>query len=422
MNRFHYAWVICAGTALLMLCNMGFAYNLFTYYFPFLVAEGISHSQISDLFAIRSMFALVGTFFVRQFVKKFRLRLGSALSVLCLTASSLLFAFGRTYSAYAAAALFAGLSYCFGTTIMTSYLIKNWFQKRRGLALGLASASSGIVPIVFPSVVNHFVAHFGLHETFLIEAGFTCVLAGIVYIIVRDTPEELGMTPYGTDVESVKNRKEEVAYGGYHDKGTEALLVAAMFLIGCSGAVFCGHMSVVITSSGYSADVAALAFSVYGVLLLISKFVFGHCADSWGTLPASLVFGFPVIVSYFLPLFMDGVSELPCYIMMALFGIGSSMMVVGPTLWAYDFSTARQYEAAMQRYMIFFEIGGVIASAIPGRIYDLTGEYASSFFGGGVLILISVGLLILSYHRRSVAQRNLPQSKGMNPCKDRGRP
>ena len=81
MKKPHYAWLVCAGCALLLFCTSGLTVNAFTIYQPFLLRQGnLTNAQSSMLITIRNLFSFLGMLLTAWYYRKLTLRTGMLLS------------------------------------------------------------------------------------------------------------------------------------------------------------------------------------------------------------------------------------------------------------------------------------------------------------------------------------------------------
>ena len=395
MKRFHYAWVICGACTLLMICNMGLCSNILTVYLPFVEDNGISGSQGSAILSIRCLFSFLSVFFVSYYYKRISLRVGVGIATVLGALAALLFSVSTSAAMYFAAAAVAGIAYGLGSTIPMSLLITNWFESRRGLAMGICSAGSGMATVFFSPVLTALAKHVSLRAAFLFQALFMLLAAALLYVLLRETPARMGLRPYGSD----SSCETTVRHTGSSDLTVAGwlLMIPSILVVGGTGQASCGHLSILTTTSGYSAETAAAGASLFGLTLVLSKFLFGGIADRIGTKKTSVLFFGIFAAGCLMALLLDGRSLLLSYLLSGVLGFGSPIFAVGVPLWASELSTAGSYERTLKWFQILYAAGGIVFSAIPGMIGDRTGEYVSSFVLFAVVALISLALLLLTY-------------------------
>ena len=396
--KLHYAWVVCLCGLWMFVCNMGLCSNILSVYLPFIEAGGISHSMGSAILTVRCLFSFGATFLVELYYRKLSLRRGVLLASLTGVLSALIYAIGGSAPVYYAGAALGGICYGLGCIYPVSLLLTRWFNAHRGLAIGISSAGSGVAIMVFSPVVSALVLRYSLRATFLIQAGFMLISALLVFLFLRDDPAQKGLAPYGEGQgAAAKNRVQEGPAA--LPRGVLWMLALMMLLIGGAGQAFAGHVSVLARSCGYTVQVAATMVSLKGLILVGSKFLSGGMADRFGPKRCTTLLIIIFILGCVAIQGMDGVSLFWCFAPMVLMGFGASVYNVGPPLWAGDLSNRAGYPRLLKWLQIFYNLGGILFSAVPGIIADHTGEYKSSYVLIAGMMLMSLLILLWSYRR-----------------------
>ncbi|MEZ6047080.1 MAG: MFS transporter [Planctomycetaceae bacterium] len=102
---------------------------------------------------------------------------------------------------------FIGLLLCFaairslgqGTlTLISTWMVSEWFAKRRGIATGLISVGGTLSVLIFPQINRYVIANFNW-PTGWIVCGALVVISLVVpsLFLVRNRPEDLGLFPDG---------------------------------------------------------------------------------------------------------------------------------------------------------------------------------------------------------------------------------
>ena len=395
----HYAWVICLCGLWMFVCNMGLCSNILSVYLPFIEAGGISHSMGSAILTVRCVFSFAVTFLVGLYYRQLSLRWGIFIACLLGAVSAAVYAIGGSAFVYYVAAALGGVCYGLGSVYPVSLLVNRWFHVHRGLAVGISSAGSGVCIMIFSPLVSALVLRYSLRTTFLLQAGFMLVSAVCVFLLLRDDPAQKGLTPYGEGEAgaAAKARAQE----GPHELPQSVLWMLAlmMLLTGGAGQAFAGHVSVLARSCGYTIQVAAAMVSLKGMVLVCSKFLSGGMADKFGPKRCTSLLIVIFILSCIMIQGMDGVSLFWCYASMVLMGFGASVYNVGPPLWAGDLSDKAGYPKLLKWLQIFYNLGGILFSAVPGIIADHTGEYKSSYLLIAAMMAAALVILRWAYWR-----------------------
>ena len=398
MQRRHYAWVICLCGLWLFVTNMGLCSNILSVYLPFIEDSGLSDSMGSAILSIRCLFSFAVTFLVELYYRKLSLRRGIFIASLIAAASAAVYSVGGSAFVYYIGAALGGIAYGLGAIYPVSLLLTRWFHTHRGLALGISSAGSGVAAMAFSPLVSALVLRYSLRATFLLQAGFVLLSAVVVFLLLRDDPAEKGLKPYGEgegDGNKVRKQEGPAALPG----SVVWMLALMMLLVGGAGQAFSGHLSVLTKSCGYSARTAAAVVSLQGMVLVCSKLLSGGMADRFGPKRCTSLLMAVFILGCALVQLMNGVSLLWCFLPVCLMGFGASVYNVGPPLWAGDLSDRAGYPKLLRWLQLFYNLGGILFSAVPGIIADHTGEYKSSYILIAAMILVSLLILRWAYWR-----------------------
>ena len=98
-------------------------------------------------------------------------------------------------------------------TIPVTVLITNWFEKNRGLMISVAMMGISIGGTVLSPAISWTISRWGWRNAyFILGAVSLIVLVPIGLFVVKRTPEEAGLLPYGHGSETeVKEKKTKTA-------------------------------------------------------------------------------------------------------------------------------------------------------------------------------------------------------------------
>ena len=199
-RRVHYSWVILAVTFLTMLVMAGAVGAPGVFIRPLQAEFGWDTAEISSALAIRfALFGLVGPF-AAAFMNHFGVR-KVVLTALTLVASGMVLSLFMTQ--FWQLVVLWGVVVGFGTgltaMVLGATVATRWFSARRGLAMGLLSASSATGQLVFMPLLANMTEHFGW------RTALTCICAAIfiagvaVLALMRNRPADLQLPLYGDE-------------------------------------------------------------------------------------------------------------------------------------------------------------------------------------------------------------------------------
>ena len=242
MKNIHRAWAVCLGCTLALLVCGGLCINAF------------SVTQTSMITTACSVTFLLCMFVVNTYYDKLGYRAGLTLAVLLGVGSFVLFAEARTIPGY----YLAGVSYGLGAMLPASILMLRWFLSRRGTAIGICAAGTGISAVVFSPILSALIELFSLRVCFYFEALVSLLAAGLVFLLIRESPEACGLAPYGTREEASSSEKQKLSI--HPSRLRWAMLYLGVILIGSIASPGFAHMMILFTSSGFSGAQAAFSF------------------------------------------------------------------------------------------------------------------------------------------------------------------
>ena len=378
MHKPHYAWFICLGAALSLCVVMGLGVNIFTIYQPEIIAlNGFTNAQGSWITTTRSLFILGTLLVVNQLCAKLGLRLVMTLGMLMVGLSCFSFGMSTTFPMYCFSAALTGVGYCMGGMVPLSLIISNWFDSRRGLALGLASAGSGVVTIFAPAIITRLIQDFSLKTAFFCEGAFILFMAATAWLLLRSVPADKGLSPYQIPGDCAP--AAPVHSGQGHGKLPIILLLAASFLLGGPLGPAFSHLTVLFTTEGYDAMVVAGLISYMGLAISVSKIICGQMYDRLGgRLSNTWILG-GYLAGHLLCCLAFTQSTALAYLAITVFAFGISVSAVSPAVWAKDLAAPANYAKIVRAITTAYTAGMLVMGPIPGILADRFGSYIPAY-------------------------------------------
>ena len=405
MNRPHYAWAVCLGGCLSLFTVVGLGINIYSVYQPYIIEfNQFTNAQGSLITTVRSLFSLAAMLTVNQLCARFGLRQVMTLGMAMMTLSCLCFGLADRFVLYCAGSALSGLGYCYGGMVPLSLVIGHWFRDRRGLALGLASAGSGLSTVIASPAVTSIIEGHGLAAAFFAESAVIFVLTLLVWTLVRSSPEDMGMSPYHLGGEAADLPPARKAPAGLRRGDILALLFAG-FLIGAPAGPGFSHLTVLYTSSGYDSMAVAGFLSVFGLMICVGKIVCGQIFDAiGGWLGNFYIFGV-LLAAFGLSFLAPLGGEILPYAAMTLFGLGLPISSVPFAVWAQDLAGDEGYATTLRSLTVAFALGMLVFGPVPGMLADRLGSYVPAYMLFALLTLVAMGILQFIYRRLGVGRK-----------------
>jgi MFS family permease len=203
-RQVHYGWVVVAVTFLTMLVTAGTVGAPGVLIVPLEHEFGWENAQISAALAIRlGLFGLMGPF-AAAFMNRYGVRRIVMLAMFII-AGGLILSLGmtRVWQLVLLWGFVLGIGTGLTAAVLGATVATRWFSKRRGLVLGMLTASTATGQLVFMPLLASVTARFGWRSA----VGIICcgLLVAIValFALMRNRPSDLGLLPYGDTPESV---------------------------------------------------------------------------------------------------------------------------------------------------------------------------------------------------------------------------
>jgi len=194
----HYGWVVIAVTFLAMLVNAGAIGAPGVLIMPLEREFGWDNAQISSALAVR--FLLFGLFgpFAAAFMNRFGVR-RVMICAAALIAGGLIasLAMTRVWELVLLWGVVVGVGSGLTAVVLAATVATRWFTARRGLVVGLLTASSATGQLVFLPLMAELTERCGWRVALIFVCGLLVLAALLALALMRDRPSDVGLPPYG---------------------------------------------------------------------------------------------------------------------------------------------------------------------------------------------------------------------------------
>ncbi|MFC1964658.1 nitrate/nitrite transporter [Chloroflexota bacterium] len=393
VKRVHYGWVIVIGV---FFCAMGLGASryLYSYVLPTMEVElNLPHEPMGNIasahfLAYAVMAAVFGIVVDRIGPRK-------CMSIGLVTLSIGLAGMGSMSS------LVVGLiSYLIcGAGAAALYvsmvpLISAWFGgKRRGTALGITLAGTGILIVAVGLVVPNALVTYSWRWVWWSGSALVLIIAAISWFLLLDSPAEKGLAAIGANGEKQLPSREKVAGQAAGQKKAKVTikdimkrgavwnLAAVWFGYGGAYVIFITFAVAYLQEKGWGIGAAAGSFATFGVLNIPGPLIWGIIADRF-TKKYLLVIAL-ILQGLGIFLLWTG-ATVGGYLGAALVGFGNIAMPVLLGSAAAEYFETEIIGTTIGFIVLFFGISSVVAPTLGGILADSTGTLSPA-------ILLSLG-------------------------------
>ena len=275
-------------------------------------------------------------------------------------------------------------------------VVSHWFDRRRGLGLGLMMFGLGFGAMLMPSLAQRLITMFGWRMAYgVVGSGILLISAPIVAALLKDSPEKMGLLPDGVArARSVTAREDDDLGLTRHDawhSPTFWLMVSAFFLVGASVHACVLHTAAILTDRGSTAQAAALASSLVGVALMVGRVGSGYLLDRFfGPRIAAFFFGG---VSIGIALLWIGHSRELGFAGAFLVGLGMGAEVDIIAYLTSRYFGLRAFGEIYGYAFGAFALAGGVGTFLMGAGFDLTASYRTPLAGFFTATLVAIVLM-----------------------------
>lgn len=397
-SKIFYGWWVVIGSAI-MLAVLGPAAVAVAniYQAPVVTEFGITNSQ----FALSNSIVLgVGIFlspFVSQQLTSGNFKRFYIISLLISASAYIGYGFTTNIYVFYILSLFVGYGFLSTTIIPASILINNWFVHKRGLALSLALTGLGVGGVIFSQMVTFIINNIGWRQSYMIYGALMiAIVVPIMLFLIKVKPEDVGLKPYGTDMDFAtqpgaeeQEKEVEMTFTETKTKPFFLLLLAGAVLVGITNNGGLGQFPPVLTEL-HGAATAATIISVYSAVGIAGKLILGQISDTKGIVTSIIYACTLLALAYFSMLFSENIIAV--FIMAVFFGLGNAIGTVIPPLITSAVYSTKQYSIAYGYVNSGLQLGMTVGSLFAAGIADLTGSYNYSW---GIIMILSILVAVL---------------------------
>ncbi len=282
-----------------------------------------------------------------------------------------------------------------------------WFTRRRGIAVAICMSGNYLGGVVWPPLMQHFVAQVGWRQTY-VGLGVFCVLSMLPLALWLRRPAPHAATAVqalpavaavGRAARFVGRPDPARPLGFAPDRLMVLLCIAG---VGCCVAMSMPQVHIVAycTDLGFGPARGAEMLSLMMGFGIVSRLLSGWISDHIGGLRTLLLGGVLQGVALLLFLPFDGL--VPLYVVSALFGLFQGGIVPSYALVVREYFAPQEVGARVGVVLMATMVGMALGGWLSGAIFDWSGSYHAAFLNGigwNLLNVVIVVFLLLRVRR-----------------------
>ncbi len=417
--KFFYGWLIVAVSTLAMLVTNGLAVGGLPVFFqPVLTDLGITDRSVIGT-ATMLTFLISGGLSSLSGNLLGRVNLRVLMSIGCVAMGLGLFVYSRAnnpnqiYLAH----ILLGLGLSFAALLPNTWLISNWFKRRRGSALGLVVMGTSLGGILIPQLARPLIEKYNWRVAMLaVSMLIWFILLPAIWLIVRVHPRELGLEPDGaepanSDDNTAAAPKAALANLPGLTLG-EALRTPMFYVFSlCAATAFYSILAVVQQLNlflqsprvGLSLTATANIQSTMGAASIVGKLGFGWLSDRFPKVWINLICCGVLCLAGAMLLSLTAATAYPFALAFG-FGYGGAFVLV--QLMVAECFGLRELGRILGVITVVETVGGALGNYLTGKLAQAAGDYSAGFtavFGASVIAFVAALLLVKLVPKRAVA-------------------
>lgn len=413
-RKIHYGWIVAGLTFLTLLSMAGVRSTPGVLIVPLEQEFGWTRATISSAVSVNLiLYGLIGPF-AAALMLKLGIRRTMLLSLAFVSSGVALTILMKVpWQLIALWGIVVGTGTGMIALVLGATVVNRWFSERRGVVMGILTASTATGQLVFLPLLASVVEQVGWRPAVLITATVPLLMIPLIAFFMYDRPSDIGLLPYGEkskDVEPppppsnpVKTALDTLRLG-FRSRDFW-LLAGSFFVCGASTNGLIGtHLIPACIDHGIPEVKAAGLLAVMGIFDLIGTTVSGWLSDRWNN--RYLLFwyyGLRGLSLLYLPYSFD-LSFYGLSVFAVFYGL-DWIATVPPTVRLTANVFGKEKVGIMFGWIVAaHQIGAATASFGAGALRTWLDTYHHAFMISGGLCLIAAMIVLR-------IDRSLPQSK-----------
>ena len=395
----YYGWIVVAGVFFMVAVSCGSFYSFGVFFVPIMEEFGWARGVISGVLFVSGITYAVAVPLIGSIADRFGYKW---ISIVTAGLMGLGFVLGSrvqtVWQMYLFIGFLPGIGACAAIPLPLS-LIANWFVRRQGLALGIASAGIGTGAATLPLMVTSIETQFGWRTGIFVVGALILLIYIPIALFVMRLPESdyvaahEGNPQIDTNHVSDSNNRAISLFQALKTSQFWSLFGIFGFCILCLGLIIT-HLVPFARDTGISPMSAASLLTTMGLCSIAGRLTAGFLSDRIG---ASRVLFCGLLLQGVMILWLSRMNSLGMFYFFAfLFGIsyGGNLVMI-PRLTASIFGV--KYMGTIYGSLSVADgIGFAIGPVLAGYLFDLSGSYNDAFLitAGGVFIAVALTFVL----------------------------
>jgi sugar phosphate permease len=402
----HYAWVVMAVVFMAMLVSAAALGLPGAFLRPLSREFGWSTAQISSALAVRFfLYGLIGPF-AAILLERYGIR-RIVCTALCMIAGGVMLVTRMTalWQLVVLWGLILGVGSGLTALVLAATIANRWFEQRRGLVLGLLTASSATGQLLFLPLASALIVHFSWRVAVMPVVVACCAVGVLAFLFLQDRPKSLGLQAFGARADGapeVPATAQHVNFGAplvalvsASRSGTFWVLAGTFFVCGLStSGLIQTHFISLCGDYGLAATPAASVLAMIGGFDFVGTIASGWLSDRYDN--RKLLFWYYGLRGLSLLWLPHSVFTFYGLSLFAMFYGLDWIATVPPTVKLATASFGKEHSAMIFGWIFAaHQVGSAVAAYGAGLSRTLLLTYSPALYAAGVSCVVAAVSIFL---------------------------
>ncbi len=392
-----YGWVIVTSAFLItfITCGVNFSYGVF--FLPIVNEFGWSRGLGSVVMLVAGLAYAITLPLTGILADRYGYKWVMAVSAGCLSLGLILSSWiTELWQLYIFTGLLVGLSISASFAIPVA-LVSLWFNKRQGLAVGIATLGISLGTATIPVLISYLISTTGWRPALLMAGIAVAVICIPATLMMRNPPRISEVEGASFEPENAADKQASDLETGlsvseaFRTRQFWMIFIAFLLFLSSLGLVML-HLVPYAEDSGMAPIQAATLLTLIGIFGLAGRLVSGVLSDRIGIKPIMLFC--TMLLGLNIAYIAFSHTAWSFYVFASIFGVtysGFVTQMVRITRFTFGGKALGSVFAAL---MVSDGIGFGFGPWIAGNIFDATGSYQASFVAAAIGLILAAILTI----------------------------
>lgn len=408
-GKLHFAWLVLLGLCITVgFAKSGLNSSAGLFLSPVSKDIGVGLGNLTLYLSISSIVTMIFLPIGGKLMAKYDTRVLLSAAIILQAGSYALFGLMSSVWGWYILAIPLAVGGVLITVLAGPVLVNQWFKERSGLALGIITASGGLIGAFTQPLVGNLIASQGWRSSYItVGVAAIIIIVPTIILFLRKSPKEKGLLPYGmVENKNDENKNEDNSRNSgiaFIDakKSLAFLLLTLFFFFITSVASFSIHIPPYLMNQGFSVKFTGNVMGALMLGVLIGSIMFGYLIDKIGAKNTTIIAMCIGLVSMGLLIFFVK-STIAIIVAVGLFGfVTSSIGTLAPAITSALFGN-KDYSQIYSTVSIGLAVAGIIALPAYGYIFDFTGSYTPVLYTIVVMLVINITCVIIAFRNKEI--------------------